>query len=686
MAEGESVNRSSGAGELMLVRGLMVLLVLGLFIAGTHVTYHAEVFRGVVFAVIAAVLVAVALAAPMLRGRSFGASRVVWLGVALVGWSLVAQRIGPHPGYLGDYQVAKLAMLGLLVLVVAARPDAISPAFIAKCLAVAILLLGGFAIVGWLAGWQVRNVRFTQPLTLVFINQNVLGAAIVPATVLLAGLSSLRSVGRRWRWVCVLAVVVGTVLAIGTQSRIAIGATLAGGTMVTLIFLRVALRRPWWQAAVGAMAFIAVIIAGAKFATTERFERKVAAMITQAGYHAPMRPHYYRLTLDAAADSPRLLVAGVGFSSFGRVLHTVPATSGRVHGDRPLTLYLHCEYLEWLHDAGAIGLGLFLSVIGAAAFVAIRRLRQRGGDGDDRLIAGAMVATIAAWLVLGLVTVGTRYVGAQAMLALVVGLAWRGGGVRLSSRVVAFGLLAVAAASVYVHVGYFMSDRHLLAAHDALGRGEAIRSESQLRQAISAADASLAWRSNNVHAAYRGLLAGVRLGDLDTATGYYDRLATHAPRFFDSEPAYALALAEAGRYGDAARTLMAYRPLAPNDYKSLISLPVYALLAGDGQMLNRSLLQLLADAINHVNLRDQRSHRADIITADGQTALRIKPDGGDRQFTVTQDQAAGVILGRTPATSDEARSLVATGVNRFLAEYLGVTKPLLPLGPPGADE
>ncbi|HLF69688.1 MAG TPA: O-antigen ligase family protein [Actinomycetota bacterium] len=116
-------------------------------------------------------------------------------------------------------------------------------------------------------------------------------------------------------------------------------------------------------------------------------------------------------------------VAGVGLDLYyaNYPLHRLPedgAQLGLTITDKP-----HNIYLEYMANAGILGIGTYLSLIGLALWYAFKRLRHL--EGDERLLLAAFVATLAGYLAQGvfsidvppLAVMGWICVGAIAVIA-----------------------------------------------------------------------------------------------------------------------------------------------------------------------------------------------------------------------------------------------------------------------------
>lgn len=670
----------AGATERMLVRVFAAAVLAGLFIVATHVTYHVEVFRGFVFMLLVGGLAVVGLIAPLLRGRALAVHRAAWLGAALVVWAAIAQWLASHAGYLGDYQVAKLIALGVFGVVIAARRDVLTPVYLTQCLAVCIVGLATLALIGYLAGWQVRGMHFTQPLAVTFTNQNLLGPVLVVSVVLLIGLSAVDAMPTRWRWFCWLAAAAGSVMIIGTRSRIALAVMLVAGVAMIFIAVRLQPKRSTPLAVAAAAAFVAVMLGGALLGTGGKVEQKVARMVTGQSASDDTRRFYYAVAFDHATDEAKAMLVGHGFSSFSRMLHRVDPRPYDYFNQRITTHFIHSEYIEWLHDTGIVGVALFIAMLGATAIVLARRARAASPRSSDRQLCITLLVALLAWVLIGAVTVGTRYAAAQALLIVLLGLAWQSPGtspLRIRPRWPAAVFALPMLWAIHTGAAYFQSERYLVAAHDAVAVAQQQRDRARLERGLAAGETSLRWRSNNVFARYECLQAAVWLGDLDAATEHHAAITQLEPHFADSDPAYALLLVLNRRFDDALRVLEPYQRVAPNDYRNVISIPAYAVVAGDQQALGRSLLRLVADAVAHFSHNEAAAHRAELVELAGEPVLRIHVAGG-ATLTLTAAQAPGVILGRTPTDSYDAQLLIAAGVNRLLRENLGATQPLLP--------
>lgn len=648
----------------VLTLGAMVFAV---FLLGGRVTLYSDVFRGLGVLVWAAVFCVFVL----------WARRFCWRGPS--GFGFVATAVGGLFGWIAfrslavnwhadaAWTVAKFAGLAVMFVVLAGWMDGRNRRVVLRLVALGLLGLSGLTALGWVLDWQGFAFDFKPPWSAGFGNRNMFGSTVALALGL-AGALPLVERDRRWRFVGVLAVFGGCVLVVGAGSRNALLVTMAMGAAYLLGIGGVVQRWSWKRLALSASVYVAVCLLVLSFATPEALRERLSGLAKgDLSASDSGRLYLYQVALASIRSGVVETVLGQGAGSFGLKLHaTDPSAFGEVFR-KSAASFAHSEYLEWWHDGGIVAL-IWLLLIHVVALAAVVRLVLRSQvKVERRIMALGVLVTLAGWLVIGLTSVSTRYVGAQFFWLLALAFSWRmvaGPGRHGFGGLFKIAVTALICVALYLALTVFRADRLTLLAVEA-------ETADELEVASHFVEGAIAWRSDHPMALQTGIKVAWQLGDVGTARRYHKRLESIAPRYLSSDVFFASALVEAGLYGEAADVLRAFQKVAPYNFEEIAILPTLAVFSGDRPLLEACLADLVIDAVRGVNYMESRSIGVRTGTFEGGPAVIIEPDwSGAERLTLPFSGLPGVILGRTPESLLEGRVLTANGLQRFLAVEL----------------
>ena len=217
---------------------------------------------------------------------------------------------------------------------------------------------------------------------------NQLAAGLVPGIALAIGVNvtARRTATRVASLVAVALAVVGIAASESRGGFIALGVLL----VAMLILL------PQARSRLAAVLAVCVVVAGVYFAS----EPSAFHRITKLDSSGTGRNELWRIATRIAADNP----VGVGLNNFRAVAPSYALDSGPLNYvnlivERPVVA--HNTYLQLLAETGAVGLGLFLAVIGASLAAGWRAARRYEALGDVRMatLARAVIAAVIGFLV-----------------------------------------------------------------------------------------------------------------------------------------------------------------------------------------------------------------------------------------------------------------------------------------------
>lgn len=656
-------------GRTLAVVGGMIAL-LSILLADGVFTFRAETGRSAIVC-FGLVLFILGTGAEVLRGRlALVPSPAAWGLAILVLWGMLSMLWG-EPGPLGVFQGTKYVLLTLAMVCISAWPSAWVVKWSGRILACGLLLLGVIWGLGVALNWERWN--FGRPLRLQFGHPNLLGSAVVFSALWVWG-TCVNGSDRMWRWVGLPALAVAAGLALATDSRGAILVGLAGGTVFVLATARWGEARKWSVSLGRAALFLAVGALTVKAASTSRFGTKVVETLSGVSASDQERWQIFRLAWEAATETPATNALGHGFGHFYRVsLGWNPRDFGRVGSDRYVADFAHSEYLDWWLDCGVVGLVLWLGVWG----LTVRRLAKTAFSspgGPDARLATTSLAIVFTWLALGAADLSTRYIGPQAIAWLVLGLAWsevaRPARLSLGSRLWVWGALFAPVVWAAGIAPLMMSEIWTRRAYASMTSGDAPGSVEAGRKAVT-------WKADHAEALYLLLRRSAERGDFAEGRASMEALERAAPGFADSARWWATLLIAKGEYATAAGVLRSYQMAAPYDFEAYLDLPMAALAAGDRNLLEECMADLLVYVIETSNDREKSRHRTSVVSFGDGRALLIEPGDGSPTLTLPYRGLPGLIWGRKPASFDEARRLAIAGINRFLATELKAGTPLL---------
>jgi len=363
---------------------------------------------------------------------------------------------------------------------------------------------------------------------------------------------------------------------------------------------------------------------------------------------------------------------------------------------RGVTTYTHSEYFELLHDGGLVGCALAGGLVGLVGVRLLRCLVAETARGEQLAALGLLTA-LGAWLLVAAVSVSTRQVGGQSFLACIIAFCPRS--VRKDAPAVkvrpgctgepgsstgevgeSAGALTGVASRLswrWVAVGSVAVYGLALALAMAAWRGEVLYSRGVLHVARGrlevAADAfagAVAWHPPKALAWYEWLKHHGRSGDYAAADAVAARLMAYSEGYRDFPVIYADILARQGRFAEAFDVLQPYAKIAPYDYLPALSLPLYAMGAGEVERMNAAIERLLDRVIDGLNFLEDRSHEAVTTVYDGEVGLKIVPDDGSPPIFIPRRAMAGKFLQDLPADLFEGRERLRVRINVFLSEEL----------------
>lgn len=380
-----------------------------------------------------------------------------------------------------------------------------------------------------------------------------------------------------------------------------------------------------------------------------------------------------RVAVHDLGVAPLPAALGRGLDSLPARAHAVdPADLGSVLAS-PGDVRVAAELLGWWHDGGLVALAALLAVLAATASALAARLRSPRADPAARWQAGGVLGGLLLWLAFQLGGVETRSASVQLVFALLLGLAWRLAppvGPRRPVPCVAAGacLLLLAACGAAVRPAF--SEAQLWRAQEARRAGDAPR-------AARAAAQALVWSPGNLRARYLRLELAAAAGDLAQTEAQHAALSARAPHYRRSDGLYGRALLDAGRREEALGLLREQQQYAPFDWAFALDVPALAFALRRREVLDASLEHLLVHALLALNQREDRQIELELSRLQGQPALRIHPGPGVPSLTIATAWLPGLLFGGQPGSAEQARAMLARGLDEFLVRELGARGPLV---------